>query len=239
MTDLATIPEERNTLVSSLAQQAGLDSRRYFDTIRSMCGCRSATNETFYALLTQAKRLDLDPLGSQIYIIDAKGGAKIVIPIDGYLRIMLRNPRYVSHVVTENNDAKGNPVSATIRIFTKEQVAAKLPPFEHTEYMVECKGSSGPWRSHPRRMLKHKVVSQGVRYCFGAYLPDEDEWQRASEVESGKLPDRPTDALDALTADLEAENASSEPMTVTAEVVDAYDDDDAPPAESPFTDTPW
>lgn len=218
-TELTTMPNEQATLVAEMAQGAGLDSRRYFETIKQMCGCKKATTETFYALLIQAKRLDLDPLAKQLYMIDTSHGPRLVIPIDGYLRIMLRHPRYVSHTVIETNDSNGNAVSATIKIFTKEQVGAGLPPFEHTEYMSECKGNSGPWRSHPRRMLKHKVVSQGVRYCFGAYLPDEDEWKRAAEVEGGALPDKSVSGLAGLTATLrETDEPIAVEATVTAEV---------------------
>ncbi len=35
------------------------------------------------------------------------------------------------------------------------------------EYMDECWKGTEPWRSHPRRMLRHKALAQCVRLAFG------------------------------------------------------------------------
>ena len=48
-----------------------------------------------------------------------------------------------------------------------------------TEYMDECKRQTGPWGTHPRRMLRHKALVQCGRLAFGyAGIHDLDEAER-------------------------------------------------------------
>jgi hypothetical protein len=51
-------------------------------------------------------------------------------------------------------------------------------PVTIREYLDECLRDTGPWKSHPRRMLRHKAIIQCARVAFGfggAYDPDEGE----------------------------------------------------------------
>lgn len=241
-TDLATIPQpKKRLLVEELADQAGLEPGKFYAAVKEACGCRGATDEHYAILLVQAKQLGLNPLSKHLWLIPAKSGVQVSLSIDGFMKLMLAHPQYLSHTVEVETRKDGTPVSATCTVWRKDQHAAGLPPQSVTEYFAECRTNGGPWRSHPMRMLRHRAIMQAARNSFGIFLPDEEEWQRAAEVESGKLPEKPTDALAALTASLDAEDTSSEPMTVTAEVTDAEPDeiDDGNPTESPFTDAPW
>jgi len=51
--------------------------------------------------------------------------------------------------------------------------------------MAECKRDGvGPWKSHPRRMLRHKALIQCARLAFGyTGIYDEDEAQRITEAQ--------------------------------------------------------
>ena len=49
-------------------------------------------------------------------------------------------------------------------------------PTKITEYMDECKRNTDPWKQFPKRMLRHKAFSQGVRMAFGiSNALDQDE----------------------------------------------------------------
>lgn len=218
-TELA--PQTKPSLLQQLAGQVGLDPQKYYDAIKSACGCKGAQDAHFMTLLMQAQKLGLDPVAKHLYLMPVQGGIQVTMGVDGYIKLMLSHPDYLAHTVEADVRKDGTIVSATCTIWTKKRQENGLPPFSATEYFVECKTNGSPWRSHPVRMLKHRAVGQAVRYAFGLYLPDEQEWERANEVSSGKLPEPPKDALAALTASLEDDDASMEPMTVTAEVVDA------------------
>ncbi|MFO1465836.1 MAG: recombinase RecT [Steroidobacteraceae bacterium] len=51
-------------------------------------------------------------------------------------------------------------------------------PVSVREYLAECERDTGPWKSHPRRMLRHKALIQCARIAFGfagVYDPDEGD----------------------------------------------------------------
>lgn len=185
MNQLATT--EKRSLVADLAAQHGLEPAKFYATVQEMCGCQDARPEHFAGLLMVAQQLNLNPVTRQLYLMPTKKGVQVVVPVDGYLALLNRHPRLVSHTCEIGSDEIGGNY-AEVTIYTRDQVAAGLPPFKHREYMEECRGNSGPWKSHPIRMLKHKAYSQAVRYCFGVYAPDEDEFRRAGLAVDGDEP---------------------------------------------------
>lgn len=209
MSDLAKT--DKRSLISDLAEKHGLEPQKFYATVQEMCGCKNAKAEHFAGLLMVASQLDLNPVTRQLYLMPTQSGVQVVVPVDGYLAILNRHPRLVSHTCEIGSDDIGGNY-AEVTIFTKDQVAAGLPPFKHREYMNECRGDSGPWRSHPIRMLKHKAYSQAVRYCFGVYAMDEDEWHRAGLAEDAPSPAPATEP--AVTLDV-----------IDAEPIHAGDDD--------------
>jgi hypothetical protein len=71
-----------------------------------------------------------------------------------------------------SEDADGPPAWIQCRITRKDRDA----PIQVREYMAECKRNTGPWQSHPARMLRHKAFIQCARLAFGysgIYDPDE------------------------------------------------------------------
>lgn len=229
--ELALAAAPKRSLIESMADDIGLEPKNFYAAVKQMCGCREANDEAYAALLMQAKRLDLDPIAKQLYLIKTQNGVQVVIPVDGYLRIMQRHPQYVSHTVEEEVD-RGSVRSVLVTIYKRDQLQAGTPPFTWREYMAECKGNSGPWRSHPARMLKHKAISQAVRQCFAIYLPDPDEYERAAEIESGALSEKPS-GLAGLTQSLRQDDA---PVMADAVVADANE----PESEEPdLSSPPW
>src|SRR3546814_15877124 len=66
--------------------------------------------------------------------------------------------------------------------------------------MAECARSTGPWQSHPKRMLRHKAMIQCARIAFGfTGIFDEDEAQRIVERDVTPSPtENPEPAVDTL-----------------------------------------
>ena len=55
-------------------------------------------------------------------------------------------------------------------------VKTRSHPVEVTEYLSECALPTQPWKSHPRRMLRHKALIQAARLAFGfSGISDEEE----------------------------------------------------------------
>ena len=76
---------------------------------------------------------------------------------------------------TSNRDEE----SCTCTIYRKD----RTHPIVVTEYMAECKRDVAPWKSHPRRMLRHKAMIQCARLAFGfAGIYDQDEAERIAEA---------------------------------------------------------
>nr|WP_264085662.1 recombinase RecT [Escherichia coli] len=76
-------------------------------------------------------------------------------------------------------------VACTCRIYRKD----RNHPICVTEWMDECRREpfktregreiTGPWQSHPKRMLRHKAMIQCARLAFGfAGIYDKDEAER-------------------------------------------------------------
>lgn len=56
-----------------------------------------------------------------------------------------------------------------------------------TEWMDECRRDTGPWKSHGRRMLRHKAMIQCARLAFGfGGIYDQDEAERIVEAQPVK-----------------------------------------------------
>lgn len=56
-----------------------------------------------------------------------------------------------------------------------------------TEWMDECRRDTGPWKSHGRRMLRHKAMIQCARLAFGfGGIYDQDEAERIVESQPVK-----------------------------------------------------
>jgi hypothetical protein len=51
--------------------------------------------------------------------------------------------------------------------------------------MAECKRGTGPWQTHPKRMLRHKAMIQCARLAFGyGGIYDQDEAERIAEAQA-------------------------------------------------------
>lgn len=121
-------------------------------------------------LLMVANQYGLNPLTKEIYAFpDKNNGIVPVVGVDGWARIINSHPQF--NGMAFNEDAE----SCTCIIYRKD----RDHPIAITEHRSDCaRSNSGPWQSHPKRMLRHKAMIQCARMAFGfsgIYDPDEAE----------------------------------------------------------------
>ena len=174
-TNIATIGP---SLVARMGERFGVDASKLLTTLKATAFKVKdgvVTDEQMMALLVVADQYKLNPFTREIYaFVDRKGGGIVpVVSIDGWARIINEHPQYDG--VEFMLDADPGNESMTCTIYRKDRGHAT----SLTEYGSECYQDTGPWKSHPRRMLRHKAFIQCARVAFGfAGVYDEDEGER-------------------------------------------------------------
>jgi phage recombination protein Bet len=179
-----------------MANRYGMDPQAFQSVIRSTVMPSSATNEQMAAFLMVANEYDLNPVTKEIYAFPAKGGGVTpVVGIDGWVNLAQRRKEFDGMEHEYAHDANGKPVSCTCRIYRNDRTR----PVVVTEFMDECARNTDPWRSHPRRMLRHKATIQAIRYAFGfSGIKDEDDaeviYGQATVIEQTPVDSQPARA---------------------------------------------
>lgn len=167
-------------LVTELATRFGMDREMFWQTISKTVMPGAATKEQMLSFMAVANEYKLSPFTKEIYAFPTKGGGiQPVVSIDGWIKITNDHPQFngveSSDVLTDSGDL----VSVTCRMFRKDRDR----PIETTEYMIECKRDTEPWKKWPRRMLRHKAYIQCARVAFGfSGIADPDEGERIREA---------------------------------------------------------
>lgn len=180
MTNVATLPVERQSLIASMASQYNMDPKAFANTVKATCMPPNATNEEFAAFLMVAKDYGLNPITREIYAFPKKGGGvQPIVGVDGWLNLVNSHPQCDGVDFKDEFDSKGNLTAVVCSIYRKD----RNRPTVVTEYMDECKRPTEPWQKWPKRMLRHKAAIQCARYAFGfAGIIDPDEAERSPEI---------------------------------------------------------
>lgn len=144
------------------------------------------------ALLVVASQYGLNPFTKEIYAFpDRQNGIVPVVGVDGWARIIN------SHDQFDGMDFQQDDESCTCIIYRKD----RSHPIKVTEWMAECKREGvGPWKSHPRRMLRHKAMIQAARLAFGfTGIFDQDEAERITEKDVTPMAADAAPALETIT----------------------------------------
>ena len=152
------------------------------------------------ALLVVANQYGLNPWTKEIYAFpDRQNGIVPVVGVDGWSRIINNHPEFDGMEFDQDEE------SCTCSIFRKD----RSRPIRVTEWMEECKREGvGPWKSHPRRMLRHKSMIQCSRIAFGfGGIFDQDEAERIVEKEINPILSRRQTGKDAAEAAKQASDA--------------------------------
>jgi len=180
-TQVAALPTSRQSLVAKFAGRFGVDPDKMLVTLKETAfktgkNDPPVTNEQMMALLVVADQYGLNPFTKEIYAFpDGKGGIIPMIPVDGWIRIINERPELDAIEFKDAEVAEGEVLPWIECSITRKD---RSKPVVVREYLAECKRSTGPWQSHPRRMLRHKALIQAARVAFGfagIYDPDEGE----------------------------------------------------------------
>lgn len=173
-----TVPAKRgHSVVASMAQRYHTDGAQLLETLKNTV-FKKATNEQLMALCIVADQHKLNPFTKEIYAFpDKDGGIVPVVGIDGWGRIINDQPQYDGMDIDD-----ADPERCTVTMFRKD----RNHPTTATEYMDECRRNTPAWKSHPRRMLRHKAVIQCARLCFGLSLKDPDEAESIMDAQAAE-----------------------------------------------------
>lgn len=164
------------TLTKKFAERfdLGTNQNELIDTLKATAfKGGNVTDAQMTALMLVAQQYNLNPWLKEIYAFPDKGGIVPIVGVDGWARIMNDHEKF-DGMEFEQDDA-----SCTCIIFRKD----RSHPTKATEYMTECRrDNSQPWKSHPKRMLRHKAMIQCARLAFGfGGIYDQDEAERIVE----------------------------------------------------------
>lgn len=162
------------TLTKNLAAKLDMgDGAGLVDTLKATAFKGQVSDAQMTALMVVANQYALNPWTKEIYAFpDKNNGIVPVVGIDGWARIINSHPQFDG--IEFEQDAE----SCTCIIYRKDRTR----PIKVTEYLSECSRGTGPWQSHPRRMLRHKATIQCARLAFGyGGIYDQDEAERIVE----------------------------------------------------------
>jgi len=178
-----------------MATRYGVDPEKMLGTLKATAFKGDVSNEQMMALLVVADQYDLNPWTKEIYAFPAQGGAIVpIVGVDGWSRIINSNPQFDGMDFAEGElDNNSIPVWIECIIYRKD----RSHPIRTKEYFKEVYRDVGPWRSHPRRMLRHKAMIQCARLAFGFVgIYDQDEGERIIEVQApARIDPRPDTSL--------------------------------------------
>lgn len=197
------------TLTSKLAGQFGMgDGRDLTETLKATAfkSGTQVTDAQMTALMVVANQYGLNPWTKEIYAFPDKGGIVPVVGVDGWSRIINSHPQF------DGLDFEQDAESCTCIIYRKD----RSHPVKVTEWMAECKRSTQPWQSHPKRMLRHKAMIQCARLAFGfTGIYEQDEAERIAESQAVKSVNPDTGEIEAVVFDVTAALAAVEQATTT------------------------
>lgn len=207
----------QKSLVAKVADRYGIEPTNLLSSLKATAFKQrdgQVSNEQMLALLVVADQYGLNPWTKEIYAYPDKNGIVPVVGVDGWSRIINSHPQFdgvdflwAPDMVTPEG-GKPCPEWCEAIVHRKD----RNHPTIVREYLDEVyrppfNGKyGGPWQSHTKRMLRHKVLIQAARIAFGFVgIFDEDEAERIREsheeivVESRPaLPALPDDEFDSL-----------------------------------------
>lgn len=185
------VPRASTSVLVRMGEKFGVDPDKMMVTLKATAFRGEVSNEQMMALLVVADQYDLNPWTKEIFAFpDRNNGIVPVVGVDGWSRIINSNPQFDGMDFTEGElNSKKIPEWIECTIYRKD----RQHPIKVKEYFDEVyRDINGPWKSHPRRMLRHKAMIQCARLAFGFVgIFDQDEAERLIDVTPKDLGPRP------------------------------------------------
>ena len=140
-------------------------------------------------LLLAAEVNGLSPTGREIFLVPSGGvlePATVVVGVDGWSRIINTHKQFAGMRFKESDElVDGVPSWTECTLYRWD----RRVPTSVREYLVEVRGVSAGWITHPRRMLRHKAMVQCARLTFGLIgIYDADEaMSKAAALQQGAV----------------------------------------------------
>lgn len=183
------------TLTNQLAAKLNMgDGGQLIETLKATAFKGQVSDAQMTALMVVANQYGLNPWTKEIYAFpDRNNGIVPVVGVDGWSRIINEHQQFDGLEFVQDDE------SCTCVIYRKD----RSHPVRVTEYMSECNRKTGPWQSHPKRMLRHKALIQAARLAFGyTGIFDQDEAERIVESSPIEGQFRKEPEMPALTPDI-------------------------------------
>lgn len=211
-TEIVETPAHGPSLITKFAGRFGVEPSKMMTTLKATAFKGDVSNEQMMALLIVADQYSLNPWTKEIYAFpDKNNGIVPVVGVDGWARIVNTHPQFDGlDFIDGPADKAGLPEWIECVIHRKD----RTHPTRAREYMAECKRGTAPWSSHPRRMLRHKSLTQCARLAFGFVgIYEQDEAERIVDMGAAQVLDA-TPAVADLNAQIAARRAQK-PADVT------------------------
>jgi phage recombination protein Bet len=174
--EVAAQKSEQRKLIPRFAERYGIDADKLLSTLSNTAFKvkDGVSNEQMMALLIVAEAHKLNPFTREIFAFPSQNGIVPVVSVDGWAKLINEHPQF------DGMDFEQDDEKCTCTIHRKD----RKHPVRVTEYMAECSRPTAPWKSHPKRMLRHKALIQAARIAFSfAGIFDQDEAERIVEAE--------------------------------------------------------
>lgn len=146
-------------------------------------------------LLVTCEALGLSPLGRDVYAVPSGngGGVLIAVGVEGWSRIMNQHPQFDGMDFTESPEQEGGvPAWISCTIHRRD----RRIPMSVKEYLCEVIRDTSAWKTHPRRMLRHKAMVQCARLAFelptSSGIYDIDEASHIGQLQANTGPRQST-----------------------------------------------
>lgn len=185
-----------------LAETFGIegDAQEIVSVLKATAFRGEVSDAQLAALLVVASQYGLNPWTKEIYAFpDKTNGIVPVVGVDGWARIINENPHFdgmefrASETMVRMPDAKSDaPEWMEVLIYRKDRsrptiVREYLDEVYREAFKGQYGAKIGPWQTHPKRFLRHKVTIQGARLAFGfGGIFDQDEAERIVEAKGGE-----------------------------------------------------
>jgi hypothetical protein len=181
-----------STALTAIAQSSGVSIEDVTDVLKGMIISAknqhgsTATNAELAVVSGVCAKYDLNPMVKECAAFISGGKLQVVLMIDGWYRIVNRQPNFDGVEFDDHIDDKGALTAITCRMYIK----GRTRPVVVTEYMSECRDpKSSVWQKWPARMLRHKAYIQCARMTFGiSDMIDNDEASRITQGEKNITP---------------------------------------------------
>lgn len=208
--------DQHRSLVAKLAHKFHVEPEKMISALKATAFRQrekdpEPTNEQMMALCVVADQYGLNPWTKELYAFPDKGGIVPVVGVDGWSRIVNQHEAFDGVEFSYGppvEKRKNAPEWIECVIYRKD----RAHPTKVREHLAECWRDTGPWQSHPARMLRHKAFMQCARIALGFVgIYDEDEAQRIIDGEAMRVGDAPSTAVDALNAKIRPAQQPAEP----------------------------